>query len=78
MACLSRSDKDLFSGNKLTSRKNFASNDLVHNDRGTNKIDIKCEGPGQIYSLNNVCTTHVPQTMPCILQNGQELQLNPK
>ena len=55
MACLSRSDEDLFSGNKLKSRKNFASNDLVRNDRGTDEINIKCEGPDQIYSLNDVC-----------------------
>ena len=80
MACLSRSDKDLFSGNKLTRRKNFASNELlVQSDRGTDEIDIRCKGPSQIYSSNDVCTSiREGESMPCTLQNGQELQLNPE
>ena len=79
MACLSRSDKDLFSGNKLTRRKNFASNELlVQSDRGTDEMNIRCKGPSQIYSLNNVCNKWEDESMPCTLQNGQELQLNPE
>ena len=78
MACLSRSDKNLFSGNKLTGRKNFASNELVQSDRGTDEIDISCKGLGQTYSSNDVCTSNPRKSMPCTLQNGQELQLNPE
>ena len=77
MACLSRTDKDIFSVKTVVVGKRKNLNSLIKFERKMNETKLICEGENEKYNLANVCKQQKSIPLPCTLKNGQKVQLNP-